>query len=573
MVTSGLQAADYDGWYETTRRYTLRLVKLSSVSPGEGEARVAEEVLRLLHEGGLAGAFAASGLDPLPDDPHGRHNAYALLRGQSAQTVVLLGHLDTVGTQDYGALEPWALDPEALAEQSATLAAALPSLAADLAARPGDWMLGRGVADMKSGVAATIAVMRRLAERSRTAPPPLSVILLATPDEENESAGLLSALRLLLRLRDQFGLTYVGAINTDYTSACYPGDPHRYIYMGTVGKLLPSFLVVGQAAHAGDPFAGLDPNLIAAELIGDLSMNDELCDTAGGLTTPPPVTLHAADLKSGYDTQLPLAASFYLNVLTLTSQPGDLLRRLHGRAEVALRRTLARVDAAAGRWRLVRDGRAPAVPPSPRVGLTLTYAELRATAVARLGVSQVDAALAEEWARWPATMDKRDRCLRLVRRLWTLGNLDGPAVVVYYAPPYYPHVAAAPGALDQAVAAVVAAHGDLNLVQRDYFPLLCDMSYLRLDPTADLAALRANMPVWQDADAPPRPGAYTLPLEAMRALDLPTVNIGPYGRDVHQRGERVLMSYSFGVVPHLIHQTIERLAALLTAGQGQGDAS
>jgi len=29
---------------------------------------------------------------------------------------------------------------------------------------------------------------------------------------------------------------------------------------------------------------------------------------------------------------------------------------------------------------------------------------------------------------------------------------------------------------------------------------------------------------------------------------------------VHQPGERVLMSYSFGVVPQLLYETIERLA-------------
>ena len=47
---------------------------------------------------------------------------------------------------------------------------------------------------------------------------------------------------------------------------------------GTIGKLLPSFLVVGAESHVGEPFEGLDANLLAAELIADLSMNDALCD-------------------------------------------------------------------------------------------------------------------------------------------------------------------------------------------------------------------------------------------------------------------------------------------------------
>ena len=48
----------------------------------------------------------------------------------------------------------------------------------------------------------------------------------------------------------------------------------------------------------------------------------------------------------------------------------------------------------------------------------------------------------------------------------------------------------------------------------------------------------------------------------IRALDLPVVNLGVYGKGAHQRGERVLMSYSFGTLPRLIVETLERLAAL-----------
>jgi arginine utilization protein RocB len=559
-----------DEWFETVRRLTLRLVGIRSVSPGPGEIAVAREVLRLLQEDGLEGAFAA-GLDPVAGDPHGRVNAYAYLKGETKRAVVLLGHIDTVNTADYGPLEEWALDPEALAARLDALAALAPEIAPDLAERPGDWLFGRGVVDMKSGVAANIAVMRHLARRARDgAPPPLSVILLATPDEENESAGVLQAVRFLAALRAREGLEYVGAINTDYTTPRYPGDPHRYIYTGTIGKLLPSFLIVGKESHVGDPFDGLDANLLAAELIRDLSVNAELCDVVRGQATPPPVTLHAADLKLGYDVQLPFAASFYLNVLTFTTGPGELLERLRGRAEAALRRLLGHVDAMERAWLAARGSvGASQTPASPeRAGIVLSYAELRARAVARLGEDAVRDALDAEWARWPASLDKRERSLRLTHRLWTLSGERGPAIVIYYSPPYYPHIAAAPCTLHEAVAALATAHPELDLSLEEYFPFLSDMSYLRLEPGVDVAALTANMPVWHDqgaasaADAPARPGAYSLPLDGIRALDLPVVNLGVYGKGAHQRGERVLMSYSFAVLPRLIVETLERLAAL-----------
>ena len=236
---------------------------------------------------------------------------------------------------------PWT--QQALHERRDALAAMTPGLAEEIARYGDDLLFGRGTIDMKAGVAANIAVMRALAERSQQEALPLSVVLLATPDEENESAGVLQAVRFLLRLREEHGLEYLGAINTDYTTARYPDDPHRYVFTGTIGKLLPSFLVIGKESHVGDPFDGVDADLLAAELIADLSMNPDLCDVVRGQKAPPPVTLRAADLKVGYDVQLPFAAYFYLNVLTLSSSPAELLERLRERTEATLARVLERL--------------------------------------------------------------------------------------------------------------------------------------------------------------------------------------------------------------------------------------
>src|SRR5207248_1886366 len=309
-----------------------------------------QEVLQLLSEDGLDRLYSAHGLDPIEGDLYGRHNAYAFLHGQSTRTLVLLGHFDTVDTSDYGVLERWALDPEGLAERLDTLVALTPELQADITNHPGDWMFGRGVADMKSGVAVNIALIRRLAEQARTAPLPLSYVFLAVCDEENESAGVLQAVQLLSRLRQQYELAYIGAINTDYTTSLYPGDPHRYVYTGTIGKLLPSFLVIGRESHVGDSFNGLDANLLAAELIRTLSMNDALCDTVRGQITAPPVTLKATDLKTHYDVQLPFMAYFSLNVLTFTTTPAQLLQRLHSLCAEALTAVLASIYQDEQRW-------------------------------------------------------------------------------------------------------------------------------------------------------------------------------------------------------------------------------
>lgn len=548
-------------WFNIVRDYTERLVRIRSVSPGPGEIEVAREVLRLLHADGMAQSYTASGLDPVEGDPCGRQNVYAFLRGQSPATVVLLGHIDTVDTQDYGPLEPWALDPAGLARRLDALLG--PQSGGESTAELSDWLFGRGVGDMKSGVAITIALMRRLAEDARQGQLPISVVVLATPDEENESAGVLQAVRFLLRLREHYGLSYLGTLNTDYVTALYPGDPHRYIYSGSIGKLLPSFLCIGCESHVGLPFIGLDANLLAAELIRDLSMNDALCDIVPGQIAAPPVTLHATDLKTHYDVQIPFAAYFYLNVLTLTTTPDELLQRLRHRTEVVLAQLLHRVDETEQRWRQASGEQGWQKRFQPRSGVVLSYAELYRETLQQLGEEHIVAALTAEWERWPATLDKRERSLHIVRRLWTLSGRQGPAVVIYYAPPYYPSVAPTPGMLQDAVTAVVKAHPELKLEQRPYFPYLSDMSYLRLDPGADLAVLTANMPVWSASAFSALPGSYSLPLEAIEQLALPVINWGPFGRGAHKRDEGVLMSYTFGALPQLFYETIQRLASLL----------
>ncbi len=547
-----MRTHDERTWYEDVLRYTNQLVHIRSISPSVGEHQVAVALFELLCENDLAEKYTTIGFDKIENDAYERQNVFAFLKGQTPSTLVLLGHFDTVGIQDYGTLETLALEPDVLKDKHAEIGPVLEGTDSN------DWMFGRGAGDMKSGVAVNIALMRYFAQDAPDIP--LSLLFLATPDEENESAGILQAVHLLTSLREQHHLNYVGVINTDYTTAQYTGDPHRYIYTGSVGKLLPSFLCIGRESHVGTPFNGLDANLLAAELIRAVSMNDELCDVAHGQITAPPVTLRATDLKTHYNTQLPLAAYFYLNVLTFTTTPEMLLKRLRHYAKSSLREVLARIDKTEARWRTI--GGVQEQDAQPRTGTLLTYAELYQETVQHLGEQQVAHELYAEWELQPTSLDTRERSLHLVHRLWTLSGKQGPAVVIYYSPPYYPHVSMTRGLLKDAITEVMEAHPEIPLVQQAYFPYLSDLSYLRLDADSNPAVLKANMPIWKEPTAQGTRGYY-LPLEVIEKLNIPVVDFGVYGQGAHQRNEGVLMSYSFGTLPELICETIERLARRL----------
>jgi arginine utilization protein RocB len=542
-------------WYNIVRELTEKLVGIQSVSPGKGEIAAAQEVLHLLQADKLATAYTECGLDALEADLYGRSNTYAFIRGQSPKTLILSGHFDTVDIQDYGELETLALNPTELVARYTEL---LPE--AEQTSDFSDWMFGRGTVDMKSGLAIHIALMRHFAALAEQSPPPISLVMVATADEENESAGIIQAVKLLLRLREQHQLEYLGAINTDYTPAQYPGDPHKYVFSGSVGKLLPAFLCITPETHVGDPFTGLDANLLAAECIRHLSMNDKFCDTVPGQVVAPPVTLHATDLKGHYDVQLPFASYFYMNIMTLTTTPAQLLERLQSQLADVMAQLLQRIDETEKRWRHTRGELEKIAQSHPRQGDIITYAQLYAETVEKLGQERVEAELASEWQRWSEMLDKRERCLHLTYRLWKLSGRQGPAIILFYAPPYYPVVAPAPGALQNAVDTVVANHPEVELVQQPYYLYLSDISYLRLDQQEDLSALTTNMPIWQNETQTTQAGGYTLPLEKIQRLAIPTVlNWGVAGRGAHKRDEAVMMSYSFGTLPQLLYETIHNL--------------
>ena len=87
---------------------------------------------------------------------------------------------------------------------------------------------------------------------------------------------------------------------------------------------------------------------------------------------------------------------------------------------------------------------------------------------------------------------------------------------------------------------------------RAFFPGISDMSFLQgAESPAELAVMAANTPAWGSR--------ICHDYAAIQALDLPAINVGPWGRDYHQRTERVYMPYAFGVVPELIWRIVHDL--------------
>ena len=75
---------------------------------------------------------------------------------------------------------------------------------------------------------------------------------------------------------------------------------------------------------------------------------------------------------------------------------------------------------------------------------------------------------------------------------------------------------------------------------------------LIMKTTADgWAVFERNTPVWGDA--------YSIPFAAMAELNAPVLNVGPLGKDAHQRTERLHVDSAFVEMPQIIERLLRSL--------------
>ena len=313
---------------------TKRLVSMESIVNTAGEKVIARSLYELISSFDY---FEKNPdqvmLEQTINDHRERYNVLCFVKGtkkKSDRTVILFGHMDTVGVDDFNQLKELAFLPnelmEAFGEQD------LPSPAQEHLTS-GEWLFGRGALDMKSGLASHLYLMRYYSMH----PDQLegNLVFVSECDEEDGSNGILSSLKTLKRWKKEQQFEYVAAINADFVSSLYEGDENRYVYKGTVGKLLPSFFITGHESHVGAAFDGLDPNFLAAELTRQIEYNPELSNEALGETTIPPVSLKQTDLKPSYTVQTALSAYVYYNFFIHSWSPKDVLEKLKEHATIA----------------------------------------------------------------------------------------------------------------------------------------------------------------------------------------------------------------------------------------------
>ena len=108
-------------FYEETLKLTKDLIAIPSLNNSKGERVIAEYMAQWLGELPYFREHPNQlFLQPLKDDPWNRINVIAIAFGTKSEkneTIILHGHCDTVGILDYGSIQEYAFDCDALPEK------------------------------------------------------------------------------------------------------------------------------------------------------------------------------------------------------------------------------------------------------------------------------------------------------------------------------------------------------------------------------------------------------------------------------------------------------------------------
>ncbi|MCE5256431.1 MAG: M20/M25/M40 family metallo-hydrolase [Spirochaetaceae bacterium] len=545
--------------FNDVQALSIALAKMASVTDSPGEKAfpgyLASLVLQIPYFKDHPGNIE---MFPLPGDEKERNNLFALVQGSGQACVVLTGHYDVVQTSMYGSLEPWAFDPETLLKKMEQMSqetggkdhspsqdSPLAKLRDDL--ESGEFLPGRGMLDMKSGLAAGISVLARFStplERDG------NLLFVAVADEEGSSRGMKAAAAMLPDYLAKRGLVPSVIINLDSAVDQENGESGRAVFTGSVGKLLPFAYFIGKCSHAGAPFDGINPVLAASEFAREIECNPDFLQerqSSPGEEPPPPTILYFRESRQSYDVTTPSSVFCAMNILTHSKTPEEVLELVSKAATEAMNKSISTLRERASTMARRVSGHFSIPAKTP---LVLSFAEL-ASMAERTSPGIVDKI--RGYARGKCPEDQVQQTLLVLKELVPFSNIEGPAVVTGFAPPYY-----ARAEIDQArnldfITMLRAELLDFSQVTgksirvRPYFPGISDMSFLSpADTAAQRAFVREQSAILDSSSTE----------ETRVSIGCPVINAGPWGRDYHQMGERINMEYGFKELPELLWRLV-----------------
>lgn len=527
-----------------------RLVHIPGISGTKFENDTAVEIYNMLKEIPYLNINSENVImHKINGDIYGRHFITALLKGKnpSNRTIVLTGHYDVVGIEEFGQLKEFAFNIKEYTKKVREL-----NLSEDAARdlKSGDWIFGRGSADMKYGLALEIEILRALSEdRNFTG----NILFLAVPGEESNSEGMLAAAKYIAELQKE-GYDFSGLLLSECCMPKYPGDCKKRLYTGTCGKVMPFFFCTGKETHVCEPFSGFNPNLLVSEINRLMELNTDFCDNDSNTITPPPVCLKQTDLKELYSVQTPIYAVSYYNLITLEMDIDKTMIKLKEIAENAFNNAKHIVKERYSKFKNT-DAECQKEGMADVESSIYTFSDIYRRVIDIYG-DEFKMYLEQKNKEWREQgFDNQTIGINIARETYDKYPDKKPMIIIGFLPPFYPDRNLKCDNIKNTE--FMSAIKDVIEFARDRFKVsinidehfmgICDLSYTGFSGR-DVCEIENNMCAGEN---------YMLPIEQLRELDIPSVVFGGYGKDFHKNTERLNLSYSMDVVPKLYMKLIK----------------
>ncbi|MBU3172592.1 M20/M25/M40 family metallo-hydrolase [Clostridium estertheticum] len=492
-----------------------------------------------------------SGSYPLKNDSLERAVIWGLVKGVGRKTVILLNHHDVVDAYDYQTLKTYAYQPALLREMLKNVELAK-DVEEDLIS--GEWIFARGAADMKAGIAIQLSIIEEFSKKQNFNG---NILFISVADEESLSLGMRSSAELLKKIKNKFDLEYTILIDS---------EPHQktennegVFYTGSVGKLMPVVYVRGKKTHIGDIFQGFNPLLLLSQIASETELNSDFSDVVENEVSPPPSWNYFRDGKKCYDASIPDSAGGYFSVLTLKRTPKVILEQLLEISKQTFENVICKMNKSYSNYLNKKNEDEHKLPWKTNVK---TFSQIYNDAIEQSGEKFL--------LDYNLTIDKLkidiknniigmpESNMALIGKTLEYITDKTPMVVIAFSPPYYPHISINDfKELDNNVSdignAVVRIAREVcyeTYSKRNYFMGISDMSYSALNESENVIPhIEFNMPLWKNM--------YDIPFETIKQLNIPSINIGPYGKDLHKFTERVFTLDVIRQTPRLINGVIE----------------
>lgn len=534
---------------QNIEKYFYELVNIHSDTGTEGEKEVEDylynELSKLKY---FQNNKDKLGKYKIKSDDIGRSVVWGLLKGKGKDTIIYMHHHDVVDTTDYGKLSNKAYYPKELIEKLKEKNLDRNSME-DL--KSDDWIFGRGTADMKAGGAIQFSLFKEYCNNDNFEG---NIVFLSVPDEEDLSLGMREAVGLLEDLKKKYNLNYKLLINSE------PHDRKKddigSLYEGSVGKMTPIIYVRGKQTHAADIFEGFNPISILSEIVRKIEVNVEFSDCFEGEISPPPSWINMRDRKNTNNVSIPHAASGYFNVMSFETKPREVIDIIVDKCKEGFQDYMKIININYSKY---KDKDISHIKYKPRVK---TFKEIFEEAKRNNGEEFIKEFNSDiEKLRGKIIEGKttlREGSLIIIENILDYLDDKSPIVVVGIAPPFYPAMKNLDVEnlndkiknLSNKINQFTKKRWNQEYKKYNYFMGISDMSYTYVNDLESICdTVSLNMPLWDNI--------YHINFEGIKNLSIPSINIGPWGKDLHKMTERVYKEDLYNRTPEIIAYVTE----------------